>query len=63
MPINDDIAHLLETSRRLEGLRELLIEAGPGLTQKGRSALEARFGKDVTIEAPLNPPAIERGEG
>jgi uncharacterized protein (TIGR02996 family) len=49
VPLDDELAGLLAGSRRLKGLRELAVEAGPGLTEKGRAALQARFGAGVKI--------------
>jgi hypothetical protein len=48
--LDDEAALLLARSRRLRGLRELVVEAGPGLTEAGRKALVDRFGAGVNIE-------------
>jgi uncharacterized protein (TIGR02996 family) len=49
VPMDDDAAQRLARSRRLMGLRELVVDAGPGLTAKGREALRARFGAGLMI--------------
>jgi uncharacterized protein (TIGR02996 family) len=50
VPIDDEAALALARSRRLRGLRELVVKAGPGLTEAGRKALLDRFAVGVNIE-------------
>jgi uncharacterized protein (TIGR02996 family) len=49
VPLDDELAVLLAGSRRLRRLRELRVDAGPGLTEAGRQALQTRFGKGLVI--------------
>jgi hypothetical protein len=49
VPLDDDAAQRLARSRRLMGLRELVVDDGPGLTAKGRETLGARFGAGLMI--------------
>jgi hypothetical protein len=49
VPLDDEAALLLTQSRRLRGLRELVVAAGPGLTEAGRQALVERFGAGVNL--------------
>jgi hypothetical protein len=48
--MDDETAILLARSRRLKGLREVDLCAGPGLTKAGWQALQERFGDGLTLQ-------------
>src|SRR5207247_1001350 len=50
VPLDDEAASLLARSTGLTRLREVSVEAGPGLTERGRAALERRFGTGLTFD-------------
>jgi uncharacterized protein (TIGR02996 family) len=51
VPVDDKAAELLARSPGLEGLRELVVEANPILTEAGQAALQARFGDGLEIRS------------
>src|SRR5262249_23488788 len=51
VPLDDESALLLARSDRLGGLRLLIIDAQPGLTEKGIQVLRARFGSGLQLGA------------
>jgi uncharacterized protein (TIGR02996 family) len=50
--LDDELAERLARSRGLKGLQELTVDAGPGLTDKGRAVLQDRFGAGLEIRTP-----------